>query len=191
MYARYGLAMYFAQVVEAGVKNGLAMAELSSAAFATIDDFDESFSRNFKTVLGKLIQRLEPFLGQNHQLGEDLRLALAMRNQLAHHFFWDHAVDVTSREGRERMIAECDAAVGLFQEVEASLGTVVRAYSESIGTSPELLAARLTESTQDLLAQNQDTGGRNCGRCLVPMNIAGSNERPYFECPSCGSIALA
>jgi hypothetical protein len=39
MYARYGLAMYFAQVVEAGIKNALVMAELADARFAAVEDF--------------------------------------------------------------------------------------------------------------------------------------------------------
>lgn len=37
MYARYGLAMYFAQVVGAGIRNALAMAELADAQFIAID----------------------------------------------------------------------------------------------------------------------------------------------------------
>lgn len=63
MYARYGLAMYFAQVVEAGIKNALVMAELADAQFTTIEDFDAASDTNFKTVLGRLIEKFKTVPG--------------------------------------------------------------------------------------------------------------------------------
>lgn len=190
MYARYGLAMYFAQVVEASIKSALVMAELSTSKFATLDDFDDSWAENFAVTMGKLLRKLTPFLADDTALGDDLQLALLMRNQLAHHFFWDHSVDATTTEGRSRMITECMSAAEFYQDIEQRLELVVRRYSESIGTTPEVFAARLADSMGELVDSAASLGSRNCGRCLTPMDTAGSERRPYLKCPSCGSVAL-
>lgn len=188
MYARYGLAMYFAQVVEAAIKNALLMARLSDDQFATVDDFDAAFATNFKTVLGRLVERFKPFLAHDELLGEDLQLALAARNQLAHHFFWDHAADSMSWDGRERMMRECDAASELFQEISARLEVVVRMYSKAGGTPMTVFEDRLAQAREDLLAGTEAGDVGNCGRCLTPMNPAGTPARPY--CHSCGTVAV-
>lgn len=190
MYARYGLAMYFAQVVEAGIKNALVMAELADARFATIEDFDAASATNFKTVLGRLIEKFKPFLAADKPLVDDLQLVLMTRNELAHHFFWDHAPDAMTWDGRERMMRECDAARELFQEISARLEIVVRAYSAATGTAPAVFEDRLALAKEDLLGQNEHLGVRNCHRCLIPMEPAGTSTRAYFACPTCGAVSL-
>ena len=190
MYARYGLAMYFAQVVEAGIKNALILAQFSSQNFATLDDFDESWALNFKVTMGKLLQRFEPFLGDDNALGEDLELALAMRNQLAHHFFWDHAADAVTVEGRDRMMNECVATIEFFQELERRLTVVAHRYSAAAGTAPSVFTERIAASFDELLSDYDQAGSKNCGRCMTPMEAVGSARRPYWKCPSCGSVAI-
>lgn len=191
MYASYGLAMYFAQTVEAGLKSALIMAQLTSKKFSAMDDYDESWALNFKATMGKLMRRIEPFLGDDIALGEDLDLALAIRNQLAHHFFWDHAADARSFAGRDEMIAECMAAVEFFQQVEQRLLEVVRRFSETAGTPSDVFERRLEESMEDILAQSEEIGSKTCGRCLTSMEAEGSERQPYWKCPTCGSVALS
>ncbi|RFA17661.1 hypothetical protein [Subtercola boreus] len=190
MYARYGLAMYFAQAVEAAIKSAIVMAEVSSGVHASRSDFDESSARYFKIVFGRLVEKFRPYVGSDVELEQDLQLALALRNQLAHHFFWDHAADAMMFEGRKRMMTECDAAVEFLQDVDSRLEEVVRGYSESIGTSPAVFEARLTESTSELLRGRAEGGANQCGRCAQPMISVGSVRRPCLECPKCGSVSL-
>lgn len=190
MYARYGLAMYFAQVVEAGIKNALVMAELADAKFATVEDFDVAAATNFKTVLGRLVEKIKPFLADDEPLVDDLRLALMTRNQLVHHFFWDHAPKATTWDGRERMMRECDAATELFQDTSTRLEAVVRAYATATGTSPAVFDDRLAVAHEDLLSRNDLLGARNCGRCLIPMVPTATSTREYFACPTCGAVSL-
>lgn len=80
MYAHYGLAMYYAQVVEAGLKNALVMAQLDAEDFASMDDFDDAWATNFTTAMGRLVGKMTAHLDGDDELGADLRLALAMRN---------------------------------------------------------------------------------------------------------------
>lgn len=190
MYARYGLAMYFAQVVEAGIKNALVMAKLSSKEFATIGEFDESWAANFTVTLGRLVRGFKPYLAGDDALEADLQLALDLRNQLAHHFFWDHAADATTTEGRDRMIAECMATVEFFADISERLGVVVGRYSEAAGTPPEVFARRLAESEIELRVESEQASSRTCGRCLAPMEATGAERRPYWKCATCGGVAL-
>lgn len=181
MYARYGLAMYFAQVVEAGIKNALVMAELADAQFTTIEDFDAASATNFKTVLGRLIEKFKPFLAADEPFADDLQLALMTRNQLAHHFFWNRAPDAMTWNGRERMMRECDAATALFQDISARLEVLVRAsYSTATGPAPDVFEGLLSAAQKDRLSQSETPGARNCGRCLTPMEQAVTSKRAYF-----------
>jgi hypothetical protein len=191
MYARFGLAMYSAQVLEAGLKSAISAAQVTSARFSTIDEFDESWALNFTATMGKLLRRLEPFLGGDRELVDDLSLALRIRNQLAHHFFWDHVADAATTRGRARMIDECMAAVEFFQEIEQRLRVVVRRYAESTDTPPGVFLQRVEQSIDDMLASPEETGSKNCGRCLTSMEVSGNERHPYWKCPNCGSLALA
>lgn len=191
MYAPYGLAMYFVQVIEAAMKNALAMAQLESEQFATLDDFDDSWTKNFKVMMGTLSRRFEPFLGWDIELGEDLQLALALRNQLAHHFCWDHAPDAMTSDGLNRMITERMMAIQVFQEIEERFSLVVDRYSANAGTSPKVFAERLQGSMDVLLADSEDIGTRKCRRCLNPMEMVDSERRPYWNCKTCGAVAVS
>lgn len=191
MYARYGLAMYFAQSLEAGIKTTLVLAQLDAREFATLSDFDASWASNFNVTMGKLIHRFAPHISDDPALSGDLQLALKLRNQLAHHFFWNHAADANTPHGRQRMIDECMAAVGFFQDVDQRLHAMTERLSQAQGTSPDMLSSRTTEVFAELLSTVPDYGSRNCPRCLVPMDMAGSEDRPYWLCSACGSITLA
>ena len=191
MYARYGLAMYFAQVVEAGLKNALVTAKLPTEKLSTIEDFEESWELNFKASMGKLLRRFQAHLGDDAVFAEDLYLALELRNQLAHHFFWDHASDATTFEGRERMMAECEAAVEHFQAIEQRLTAVVERASGSTNTGGEAFKHRREDSMEGSVVRFDETALKNCGRCLTAMEVAGSEHRPYWKCLNCGSVALA
>lgn len=188
-YARYGLAMYFAQVVEAGMKGALILAQLNENRIATQSEFDDVWDSNFKVVMGRLIGRLRPYLDGDEDLDSDLQLVLAVRNQLAHHFFWDHAADALSDEGRDRMIVECDAAVVLFRDVNERLHLVMGRFATARGFTSDQTAAHVDAAQADLLARRD---GRNdhCGRCMIPMDLKGTERRLHFECPNCGAVAL-
>lgn len=132
----------------------------------------------------------KPFLAADEPFADDLQLALMTRNQLAHHFFWDHAPDAMTWNCRERMMRECDAATALFQDISARLEVLVRAYSTATGTTPDVFEERLSAAQKDLLGQSETLGARNCGRCLTPMEQAGTSKRAYFLCSTCGAVSL-
>jgi len=155
MYARYGLAMYNAQVLERALANAITMAQTTSKEFGTRADFDAAMISNSSVTMGKLLRRLKPFVADDVELVADLEKALALRNEFAHDFFWNHAVDADSREGRDRMIVASVEAYDYFWSMTERLEPVVRRYLDSLGISPEVHARHVASAMADMLRAAQ------------------------------------
>jgi len=190
MYARYGLAMYFAHVLETIVRHALVMAKLSTNVSATRNDYDELFSDASTSVLGRLIGSLEPFLGEDDSLVSDLALALRARNQLAHHFFWDHATDANSTSGRNHMIAESIAFSNLFNSVATRLEQMTRQQLLARHVSDSDFEASVSRELHALQNRPPDVDQGRCIRCDNLMNTVQSTTGPFRECPHCRRIAI-
>ena len=137
VYARYGSAMYYGQALEAEIKGALVLANLRDSRIKTQDEFDDVWTKNFKATMGRLLDRFEPYIVGDNELKEELQLALKVRNQLAHHFFWDHTEDILTTAGRQRMIDECAAAVALLNNLRGRIWTVSIRYAEAMGIVAE------------------------------------------------------
>jgi hypothetical protein len=137
MYAGYGVAMYYAQVLERALANAISMAQTTSTEFGTLADFDAAMRSDSSATVDTLLRRLEAFVADDVELVADLERALDLRTEFAHDFFWRHVVDADSREGRERMIAASVAAKDRFWSVTERLEPVLRRFLESLGISPE------------------------------------------------------
>jgi hypothetical protein len=155
MYAHYGLAMYYAQVLERTLANAITMAQTKSKEFGTRDDFDLAMLSSPGATMGKLLGRLTPFVADDVELVADLERALDLRNEFAHHFFWKHAVDADSRAGRERMIAASVEARDRFWSMTERLEPVLRRFLASLGISHEMYAREVTSAMADLLRDAQ------------------------------------
>ena len=151
MYAGFGLAMYYAQVLERALANAITMAQTTRAEFGTRTDSDGATFSKPGAVVDKLVDRLGPFVADDVDLVADLEKALDLRTEFAHHFFWKHVVDADSREGRERMIAESEEAKDRFWSTTERLEPVLRRFLESLGISPETYARKVRSEIADVL----------------------------------------
>lgn len=111
VYAQFGLAMYVAQVLEAGVLNALTLWEAlqlwgARQGMPFEDLSDELWEANFALTLGGLLKKFRKAIAGDAALTAVLGDALRKRNQLAHSYFWNHAEDMMSFEGREAILAE-------------------------------------------------------------------------------------
>lgn len=185
MYAHYGLALYLSQVLEATLKSAIVLAQLTSDPTATRQKFDNAWESNFSVTMGRLIKRFTPYLNGDDELEEDLRLALAIRNHLAHHFFWDNAAKAMTMQGQAELVEECSDAMSFFEEVDQRLERVVAAYYTAHGTPADLLAARIATAQEELLGR--PSTATTCGRCGGSLDAAGSARRPYKRCQRCGA----
>lgn len=146
VYARFGLAIYFAQVLEHGLVNALVVLDLIPARRHLVRSADEwgenvdSFmDRHFETTMGRMMRSLRDVAEVPSDLETLLRDALKKRNWLAHDFFRERAVEFMSRAGQDQMIQEIDDCLSRFQEADRQLEEVVKPLREKAGLTDEVL----------------------------------------------------
>lgn len=144
VFAYFGAALYFAQVLEHGLVLALASLALIPEKLPRVRDkeewsavFDSFMDRQFKRTLGALLSDLRSLTPVPSQLDMLLGTALSKRNWLTHYYFRERAAEFTSNPGRERMIAELEEARALFEGAGTLLDSVVRPIRERYGITDE------------------------------------------------------
>ena len=146
VYAHFGLAMYFAQVLEHGLANTMVCAELLPRRAgkpvpkkAWEAEFDAFMNEQYQQTLGRLIRALKNATSIPPDLEDLLIAALEKRNYLAHQYFRERAETFMSWKGREKMIEELQGAQKLFDNAEARLTAIERQLREKYGLTDERL----------------------------------------------------
>lgn len=146
VYAYFGLAIYFSQVLEHGLVNALVFIDLlprraghSLPKQEWFKEFDSFMNQHFETTLGKIIRSLKSVITVPEELESLLLVALKKRNFLAHHFFKDRAAEFVTKAGRDEMISELQEARMLFERADDKLDEVVKPLRERFGLSDEQL----------------------------------------------------
>lgn len=152
VYARFGAAVYFANVLEHGIVNALMVLDLiptrrhtvrSAAEWAAlVDGFMDS---HFETTMGKMLRSLRSVTTVPDALDQQLRDALRRRNWLAHAFFRERAEEFLSPQGRDQMIDEVDDCRSAFQVADRALEEIVAPLRRSAGITDEVLATALAD----------------------------------------------
>ena len=147
VYARFGLAVYFAQVLEHGIVNALVVVDLipprrhlarsKDEWEAAVDAF---MGRHFEHTMGRLMKDLRSVTTIPAHLDGLLKQALKKRNWLAHEFFRERATEFLTSTGREQMLAEVDKSRDLFKTADEALENVVKPLREAAGITYEILA---------------------------------------------------
>jgi hypothetical protein len=144
VYAHFGLAMYLAQVLEHGLVSALVFLELLPMRAgdplprkAWEAEFDTFMERNFQATLGRMIKNLKAAAAVPCDLEALLADALGKRNFLAHSYFRDHADDLMSFVGRNKMIEELEIAQTLFIRADELLSATTKVARERYGITDE------------------------------------------------------
>ena len=147
VYARFGLAVYFAQVLEHGIVNALVSIDLipnrrkhartAEEWGAMVDSF---MSRHFEKTMGRMLHELRSVTAVPADLEGLLRDALHRRNRLAHDFFRERAEDFLNATGRSAMLTEVDECRTAFQVADDRLDEVVAPMRRAAGLTDELIA---------------------------------------------------
>lgn len=152
VFAHYGAAMFYAQVLEQGLVNALTFAQTATAPGSTQSTFDLNFDGNLGVTMGRLLRRIKPFLGDDTDLVEALTSALELRNRFAHTYWVEHDRNFFSFAGREAMMAESIEAQRTFQAVDTRLNPVMARYLQSVGLTQEQLDTYIAEEFETLRA---------------------------------------
>lgn len=146
VYARFGLAVYFAQVLEHGIVNALAILHLiptqrhlTGSREEWTSMADVFFGRHFGTTMGRMMKGLRGVVEVPADLDGLLSRALTLRNWLAHDFFRERAVEFLTPAGRAQMLREIDEARSVFQDADKCLEQVVTPARIKAGITDEVL----------------------------------------------------
>ena len=141
VFARFGLAMYFAQCLE--VQIGLLLASMYNQEFLRVppEDRDAFFDRESQKTLG----RMKRDLGNNLSptLENRLHEAVELRNWLAHRYFSERGINILTLEGREKMIFELQEKADFFKELDAEFNAIIEKWLFIQGISKEELESEV------------------------------------------------
>jgi hypothetical protein len=147
IYAQYGVAIYYAQCVERELAILAPMLHGMTRRNTTRKDFEKLLEEFFRGTLGTAIRKLETSVGLPPGFEERLRRALALRNFLAHNFFWDRAGDFTHERGRAHMLTELFQAASFLERLDDELSVITRDWSRKNGVTDDLIRTEMRKLT--------------------------------------------
>lgn len=152
VYARFGLAMYQAQVLEHGLVNAMLLLDLVPNRLHLMQhraewnrEVDAFMDQHFETTMGRMLNSLRKLTDIDPTLEDLLTDALRRRNWLAHDFFRERAVEFLSTNGRHQMIEEVDEAYNLLERADDALEATLVPLRKKIGVTDEMVGKILDE----------------------------------------------
>lgn len=162
VYARYGLAMSQAQVLEHGMVNTLLVFSLMPfmSDYPSHDTWVKAFDRFYNVELaktfGNMLKAIAAVPGFPTSLLDRLRSAKTDRDHLAHRFFREHDTDFMTREGRTLMIAECEKLITRFGELDRAIEAFAATQRRKFGYTAE----RVEQMVEEMIATARAAEGR-------------------------------
>jgi len=147
VYAKYGLAMYFAQCLETGLVNLLVALKLKDRDKITRFDIDSLIGINYEKTLGKLIYSLKEAMKTSEDMETDLKELLDIRNYLAHRYFRVKAIDFMKKDGRQHMLSELECFISKLEGGDKKIESITAVIAEQCGITDETIC----KSVEDLL----------------------------------------
>ncbi|TAL73903.1 MAG: hypothetical protein EPN56_02460 [Rhodanobacter sp.] len=137
--ARYGLAMYFVQVLEHGIVNALVWLDLykKTSGRWTPEEHDRYYDSRFAETLKELSNRLAKHSSIPSNLQDRLVEANKRRRVLAHHFFRESA-DAVALDQVEPLIKQLEDDRSFFQETDALLQEFMEPLLQRVGFTEEV-----------------------------------------------------
>jgi hypothetical protein len=151
VYARYGLAMSQAQVLEHGLVNAVLVFKLMptmrdhSNEAAWMAAFDRFYEVELGRTFGNMLKAVATIPGFPEPLLGRLQEAKRDRDELAHRFFREADTDIMTREGRTRMIASCERTIETFTELDREVEAFCAEQRKRFGITDEWVRTKVDE----------------------------------------------
>lgn len=145
VYAHFGRAMYAAQCVERQMVI-LAPALLGMHPRSQRRaDLEALWDRMFAQTMGRTLTEFERRGVLPPGFEDRLKRAIALRNWLAHSYFWERAAEFPSMSGRNRMRAELAEAAEMLQALDDELVKIGDEWRCGVGVPDEQVAEELRQ----------------------------------------------
>lgn len=141
VYARFGLAYYQSECLHRGLCFVLVWTGLPSPDMITRPRVEERLTQAFSLTLGDVAAKLDHMLPS--ELVADVRIAVATRNFLAHHFWFERAHLMFTIKHVRNLIGELDGYAQMFDQLDGRLSEWSQPLRERLGLTGEILRASL------------------------------------------------
>ena len=152
VYARFGLAVYQAQVLETGLIQALVALDFLPTNASHISEkidwsqkFDSFYDERAALTMGNLIKALRKLTSVPDDLEEQLRTALEERKFLVHHYFRERIMLFTTKIGRDKMIEDFTRCGKVFIAADRRLEEIVAPIHARFGITLEKIDALVEE----------------------------------------------
>jgi hypothetical protein len=144
VFAHFGAAYYFAEVLHRGLCNLFVWTRVVPAGTMNRYRVEEHLAKAFSTTLGQLLGEIKTCFSED-ELGT-LGAAVSKRNYVAHHFWYERVYLMATAEGCRTLIAELEAAEEMFRAADRLVDQVAAPYQAKMGLSSEILEKALQEA---------------------------------------------
>jgi len=151
VFANYGLALYLAQALERGISILLSgQYAPTTADKMTKWRYDDLMDMHSSFTFGQLITSLNKVMDFPSGFEEELKNAIEIRNELAHNYWWEHAVDFATFKGREKMLKGLREFINRFERLDKIFDAISVNWMEGMEfTIPTLDLERLEKHIID------------------------------------------
>ena len=131
--------MFHAQCMEKQLAIILATKYGPDPAKITRGQLEDLLNSRFSRTLGRLVEETRKLANLSGGEAEQLQAALKKRNWLAHHYFWDRAVEFMSEAGRDSMLEELQEAAHTFHVLDELFTERTTEWAEARGITSEVV----------------------------------------------------
>ncbi|MBL8557621.1 MAG: hypothetical protein JNM47_02795 [Hyphomonadaceae bacterium] len=150
VYARFGLAVYFAQCCETSLIGLLADIETASCAQPSQAKFDEFYLKNEKLTFGNLLRKFEKLFSPDGHLLARLHAFKLERDELSHRFFRKHSLRLTTVGGCTELISMLETVAASYESIDADLAKLAASRATQRGMPESEYLLKLAEIEREL-----------------------------------------
>lgn len=136
VYAKFGLAYYRSDCLHRNLCITFVISDLPYKEFITRPRIEERLAQAFSMTLGDVAVRMERVLP--NELTEQVRTAVAARNFLAHHFWFERAHLLLDITDVHQLIGELDGYSELFYKLDAQVEEWSERMRQRLGLTDEI-----------------------------------------------------
>jgi hypothetical protein len=139
VYRYYGAAAYFGQVLEKSMLHLAIVLKLTGKAEVTNALVKKLFASFEVQTMGQLLNSARRSQLLDDGLAHDLISACRKRNYLVHDFYFVHALDFMTRDGRKKMIDELIELTRIFAQAYPACDSVSGPLWANYGVTEEMV----------------------------------------------------
>ncbi len=151
IYAKFGLAVFFCQVVEAALVIYLTLLRRATeGGVTTRSQADDLFAEFFGNTLGRNINNVKRVLGEQGEwvLADQMADVLKLRNELIHSWMRTRVLRQGTSENRLAMIDELEKAISVLQNADRVITERTQTILAKAGMPEEFVQSELQRLTQ-------------------------------------------